>query len=573
MRLQLNHLDRMRRITLVLVRHGLAGVLEGGMLKLDERTGRRLARAFEDLGPTFVKLGQVLATREDLFPLSFVRALAELQDRCTPVPAAAAREAIEEGLGRSINTLFARFDDRPLAAGSIAQVHRARLHDGQEVVVKVRRPGIDRTIADDLELVALAADYLCRVPALAAHDPVGLAREFARGLHEELDFNRECSTLCAFDGHVAARAFAPRAITTHSGQTVLTMSFELGIRVSALDDVEQRRLAARRMVAAFSEQMLIGDRFHADPHGGNLLWDAERGLVLLDLGAVGQIDASLRRSLRGLAAAALARDGAALASALLELVDAPASLDRAAYERDLGALLERAVLAPLGKSPVSAMIGEGFAVARRHGLRFKPSAFLLARSALVLDGVLRALDPEIDPVAVARAHVLRSAWRPRWARASLELGSAALARVARVKSAAVKERLATISPRLPARLPFAAAALAVVIGLALVLDGRAHVHTPLAAAVADAAPLPPTAPIPPLLFAPPTTEVSDAPKAKKSQISTKRKAQREVKGRAWQVKTTPRALSAPVKASSAAMSTRPSRSKAAQQPQKPSSQE
>src|SRR5262245_53551921 len=163
MGLRLAHINRMRRITQTLVRHGIVQLLEGATSGIDmARAGRRLAQALDELGPTFVKLGQVLATREDMLPPAFVRELAQLQDRATPFSPKVARAQIEAVLGSPIVARFSRFDDQPLAAGSIAQIHRAVTLAGDEVVVKVRRPEIERTVEEDIELLEALAEQLVR---------------------------------------------------------------------------------------------------------------------------------------------------------------------------------------------------------------------------------------------------------------------------------------------------------------------------------------------------------------------------------------------------------------------------
>ncbi len=422
--LKLTHLNRMRRITQTLVRHGLLGLLDGATGGLDAaRAGRRLARALDELGPTFVKIGQVLSTREDMLPPAFARELATLQDRAAPFDVRVARAQVESSLGAPIAKCFGRFDEQPLAAGSIAQIHRARTLAGDEVVVKIRRPGIRNSVAEDVELLeALAEQLIKRFPGAAQHDPVGFVREFARGLTAELDFAREADSLRQMRRVVGRAAHVPRVYAELSKAGVLTMEYVEGKKVSSLAGDELRVGAARRVVACFTDQYLRGDLFHADPHAGNILWREQGGLALLDLGAVGMIDAPMRRSLRQLAIAALRRDEVGLARALLTMVHAPADLDRGAVERDLGRMVIGLLGGPLGDVPVSRLVRDVFALAQRHGLRFRAEYFLLFRSAMLVDGVLRGLDPKIDPVAAGRAYIVRSFWRPVWMLPAVFLG-------------------------------------------------------------------------------------------------------------------------------------------------------
>jgi hypothetical protein len=193
------------------------------------------------------------------------------------------------------------------------------------------------------------------------------------------------------------------------------------------------------VVACFTDQYLRGELFHADPHAGNILWTADGQLALLDLGAVGAIDEGMRRSLRLLAAAAVSRNERALARALLGMVHTPADLDRTAVERDLGALVVGMLNAPLGDVAVSRLVGDVFALAQRHGLRFRAEYFLLFRSSMLVDGVLRGLDPSIDPIGAARAYILRSIWRPAWMLPALWLGLYAAARSVGVAAGRVRD--------------------------------------------------------------------------------------------------------------------------------------
>jgi ubiquinone biosynthesis protein len=450
--LNLGQIDRMRRIVQVFLRAGVAELLDPRG-RGDARLGRRLAAALADLGPTFVKLGQVLATREDLIPPGVARELAALEDRSPPFSAAAARRRIQSALGAPVEVVFARFDDEPLAAGSIAQIHRARTHAGVEVVVKVRRPGIRRVVEDDLALLAaLAARVAARSPAVARHDPVGFVAELGKGLRRELDLAAEARALAAMATLLPRSSRVPRVYPTLSSGDVLTMEFVAGRRVRDLDDPALRRATARRLAACFAQQWLRGDLFHADPHAGNLMVGARGELVLLDLGAVGTLGARERGDLLRLAAAAAARRGDRMAGALLGMVHAPADLDRAAYERDMGRLCEQLTGRPMGEVRVGEAVQEAFALAQRHGLRFRAEHFLLMRSAMLVDGVLRSLDPALDPVRAVRAHVLRSCWRPRWTIPAAFLVASFVAARAQVLGRAIIRHVQRLVRLLPPRL-------------------------------------------------------------------------------------------------------------------------
>ena len=428
MRSQLATLDRLRRIAQTLVRHGLLGLVDQvglgdgslvGRHPPEElaaaRFGRRLSRALNDLGPTFIKLGQFLSTREDLFPAPMARELACLQDNVGPLPTEMIRRAIGEGLGRPVEHAFESFDDRPLAAGSIAQVHRARTRDGRDVVVKVRRPGIERDIDRDLALLGtLARQAAARSPDIARIDPVGLVGELGTQLRLELDLAREADALRHMREVVGDTARVPEVMGELSSRSILTMEWIDAVKLGAPPAAADARDAARAVVACFATQYLRGTMFHADPHAGNLMWGADGRLVLLDLGATGVVDAAMRRMLFRLWVASARRDGERLAEVALAMVHVPADLDREAYRRDLGQVLDAALAGTLGQIRVAELVRDVFGVAQRHHVRVRAEYFALFRSAMLVDGVLRRLDPSLDPIAETRRFMMRNALSRRW---------------------------------------------------------------------------------------------------------------------------------------------------------------
>ncbi len=432
---RLANFQRTGRIAQVLVRHGVLALLgQVGSGGDGARLGRRLARALDDLGPTFVKLGQILATREDMLPAAVARELSQLQDNAGPISARAARMQIERSLHAPVEQLFARFDDEPLAAGSIAQVHRARTFRGDDVVVKIRRPGIERVIAADLELLEGAAEWLSqRFPELRRHDAVGFAREFGRGLRAELDLACEAESIEHMRKVLRGTARIPKVFPSLSSHAVLTLEFVEGCKVSDVADPAARQQTAKQIVASFATQYLRGTMFHADPHAGNLVRCPDGNLSMFDLGAVGEIDGPTRRALMRLSLAAARRNGNAMAKAVLAMVHAPDDLDRAAYRADMAGLLGELVSRPLGEIRISVAMNDMFSVARKHGLRFRAEYFLLFRSSMLVDGVLRTLDPAIDPVAATRAHIVRSWYQPAWFGPAIALATlAAFNRTARL---------------------------------------------------------------------------------------------------------------------------------------------
>jgi ubiquinone biosynthesis protein len=421
LRSRLSNLNRMRQVVQALVRHGFRSLVDqlgfsdralsdpapDGLVSA--RIGRRLALAMGELGPTFVKLGQLLATREDLLPVAVTAELAVLQDHVPPMPEATVRAEIERALGAPIETLFESVQPRPLAAASIGQVHRARTLDGRAVVVKVQRPGIAATIAEDLALLYSLAELLEeRVPESRRFDPRGVVQTFAEGLQRELDFRLEAAAYRRMRGVVAGTGRLPGVVDKLSCETVLTLDFLDGRKVTAVPEPPVRTALARQILRTFVRQVLHAGYFHADPHPGNLLaLTGSDELALLDMGAIGRLQAETRRALLRLAAAAASRDGAAFGQALLALTEPNSALDLAAYQADMSAFLEALLSRPnLREVPMAEITAQMFEVVRKHGLRTRADSFTLLRAVTLLDGVLRELDPQLDPLRAAAPHIL-----------------------------------------------------------------------------------------------------------------------------------------------------------------------
>jgi predicted unusual protein kinase regulating ubiquinone biosynthesis (AarF/ABC1/UbiB family) len=314
-----------------------------------------------------------------------------------------------------VEQTFEWFDDRPLAAGSIAQVHRARTREGRDVVIKVRRPGIERDIERDLVLLAtLARQAAARSPDVARIDPVGLVGELGTSLRLELDLAREADALRHMREVVGATARVPEVFPSLSSRSILTMEWIDAVNLTSQPAAAHAAEAARALVACFATQYLRGTMFHADPHAGNLMWTPDGALVLLDLGATGAASDSMRRMLFRLWVAAARRDGEKLAEVALAMVHAPPDLDREAYRRDLGQVLEGVLAGQLGKLRVADLVRDVFRVAQRHHVRVRAEYFALFRSAMLVDGVLRRLDPALDPIAETRRFMMRNALSRRW---------------------------------------------------------------------------------------------------------------------------------------------------------------
>ena len=387
----------------------------------------RLARLFADLGPTFIKLGQLLATREDLFPPEVTRALAGLHSGVPPMKPRAVLRQLERALGNEFDRAFTWIDPQPLAAASIGQVHRAVLRTGEKVVLKIQRPALARMVAADLALMRFFAGLLAQaIPELAAMEPVALLEAFERSITGELDFTREAENAARLSAllHGAPEVRLPRIFTSLTRPTLLVMEEVHGRRLTALAEPEQKAARAA-LLRAFSRQILDHGVFHADPHPGNVLVEGTGRLVLIDLGAVERVDDHLRAGLGRLVRALALGRKRALADAVLALSPngAAVSVDRARLEAELGQLVADAggqadgarVLAQmvaLGRTPsaaaasVAAHAHPRAGAARRRLARARSGARSRGRLAARVAVVVRS---SRDALVAAHARLVRFA--------------------------------------------------------------------------------------------------------------------------------------------------------------------
>ncbi|MCK8610038.1 AarF/ABC1/UbiB kinase family protein [Agromyces sp. C10] len=454
-----HHNARYREIAATLRRHSL-GFL-AGLLGLGRFVPRRrstevagaadpgfaatspehLRLALEELGPTFIKLGQLLSTRSDLLPPAFVDELAKLQDAAPPVPTADIRAVIRRELGAEPEALFAEFDDRPLASASIGQAHTATLDDGTAVVVKVRRPGAVAQVLEDLEILQnLAARATRRWGPARDIDVSGVVDEFAETLRAELDYLQEGRNAERFAENFAAEddVVIPRVFWEHTTSRVLTLERMGGMNVGdaeALDaaGVDRKRVARRG--AEIVLKMTFEDRFfHADLHPGNLFIHADGTIALIDFGMVGAIGEDLRGHLSALFVALVRSDPEMLAGALTGVSVGSAPADREALREDLRVFLAKYRLRSLRETPFARMIADLFAILRANRLHLPREMALLFKALLLIEGLALRLDPEfrlgesLEPYAqrLARERVSASALARRMARAGIDLGELAL---------------------------------------------------------------------------------------------------------------------------------------------------
>ncbi|RKT57404.1 ABC1 kinase family protein [Saccharothrix australiensis] len=393
---------RYSRITAIAFRHGLGPYLRGRE-RTDTGVARSLRLALEEGGVTFVKLGQVLSTRPDLLPADVVAELTLLQDKVPAAPWPAVRQVLVAEIGAP-EEVFAEFDETPIAAASVAQVHRARLKSGEDVVVKVQRPGVRRVAEGDLDIVTrIAASLHERTRWGRAIGVRDLAAGFAAALREELDFRVEARNLTAVRSASAGTSVVlPRVHQELCTARVLVMERLDGVpvRSAALDSVDRDALA-RVLLDALLRQVMLHGVFHADPHPGNIMVLGDGRLGMLDFGSVGRIDAQLRSALGKLLLSVDRGDPAGLRDALLELVARPDEIDEQQLERALGQFMARHLGA--GMRPDVEMFGDLFALVYRYGLSIPPEIAAVFRALATAEGTLGALSPGFNIVVESRA--------------------------------------------------------------------------------------------------------------------------------------------------------------------------
>ena len=423
------HLKRYGRIASLLVRHGrgdivrkagLESTLEEGVLDdepadgedrdLEER-GEALANELESMGPTFVKLGQLLSTRVDLLPPGYIRALARLQDKVDPFPFEEVERIIGDELGVRLSKAFESFEREPVAAASLGQVHRATLRDGRAVAVKVQRPGIRKQVREDLEALEELAEFLDEHSDTAHRYRLAeVVDHFRRSLLRELDYRSEARNLETLARNLAdmEAISIPRPVESYSTGRVLTMDLVQGRKVTALSPLALMELDRTRLAddlfRAYLKQILVDGFFHADPHPGNVFITDDGRIALLDLGMTATLSPSLREHLLKLLIAVANGEPDDATDILVGLSEPEEDADIPAFARQVQELVLRAEGQSASDIAVGAVVLE---LVRRAGQqRISPPSELamLGKTLLNLDEVGRTLDPDFEPNAAIRRH-------------------------------------------------------------------------------------------------------------------------------------------------------------------------
>jgi ubiquinone biosynthesis protein len=371
----------------------------------ERSTAARFRELLAELGPTFIKLGQLLSTRRDVLPAEWIKELEALQDDCPPLPIAEVRRALEHGLGRPIEAVFAELDPVPLASASIAQVHRARTHAGDLVVVKVQRPDIRSRIESDLALLYYLAKLLeAVIEETGVYTPTAVIEEFDRTIHEELDFEHEASNARAMRAANLGRekVVIPRVHDALSSTRVLTLDFVEGTRlndVSAEAGFDTERIARNIIESAF-RQLFEDGLFHGDPHPGNILVQPGNTLALLDFGLVGRLTRPQKEMLVTLIVAVALRDPDSMARVLDKIGVPDARAPVGALRGDIQAILDRYLGLRLDQIRSATLLGDLLDLAVRHKIRVPKEYAVLAKAAMTVEGIIRRLYPRLDILEV-----------------------------------------------------------------------------------------------------------------------------------------------------------------------------
>lgn len=420
--IQPKHLKRYKDVAMLLFKYGQKDVIRAvGLdeLVVEEEVSEstpdgapeQLAKDLEALGPTFIKLGQLLSTRHDLLSPPYLEALSRLQDAVEPFGFEQVEEIVSRELGVRISKAFEEFEAEPLAAASLAQVHQARLRDGRPVAVKVQRPGIRGTVAEDLEFLDEVAGHIDR------HSEIGkkyalrqVLYEFKRTLLQELNFRQEADNLVTLGENLKRyrNIIVPQPVADYSTALVLTMDFLQGTKITEISPLIRTELDCRGLaedlLKAYLDQILLEGFFHADPHPGNLLLTDDGKLGLLDIGMVARLDPSVQDRLLKLILAVSNGRGYEAAERLIEMGARLEDCDESSFMRQVGGLVSRYRDATLHELQIGRVVLELVRLSGENRIRPAIELAIIGKTLLNLDEVGRSLAPEINPNDVIRGH-------------------------------------------------------------------------------------------------------------------------------------------------------------------------
>lgn len=371
--------------------------------------GKRLRLAFEELGPAFVKLGQILSTRPDILPPDVVKELRMLQDSVQPFPFADVRTLIENEFADKLENIYIEFDEEPVAAASIAQVHRARLISGKQVAVKVQRPGITKNIDLDLDILKSLAHFIDHHTKYGEfYDCSGTVADFENIIKNELDFTKEAENADTFkrNFYQDEGITVPNVKWIYTTKRVLTMEYMKGIRISDYDTLDQlgidRSKLAEKLAASICNQILRDGFFHADPHPGNIQVLSDGTIVFLDLGMVGCLNESRKRMISNFFIGVASKDSRMVVKSLIDLDSMPKRSNIKKFEQGVDLLIEKYLTRPMKEIKVEGLFYEIFHLAFVNHIKIPREFAVLSKTLGTLQGLLEKLAPDLNALVVAK---------------------------------------------------------------------------------------------------------------------------------------------------------------------------
>jgi predicted unusual protein kinase regulating ubiquinone biosynthesis (AarF/ABC1/UbiB family) len=391
----------------------------GGMTDAKRAVRRRkeaiwIRETLLELGPTFIKVGQLFSTRADIFPTEYVEELSKLQDKVPAFSYEQSQTLIEQDLGKPIHVLYRSFDPIPLAAASLGQVHRAQLHSGEEVVVKVQRPGLQKLFQIDLEILKGIARYFQRHPKWGkGRDWMGIYAECCKILYEEIEYLNEGRNADTFRRNFRSEDWVrvPRVFWRYASPRVLTLEYVPGIKISHYEALEaaglDRKALAKLGAKAYLQQILDSGFFHADPHPGNLAVSTDGSLIFYDFGMMGQIQPLTREKLMGVFFGVAQKDGDRVVQALVELGALAPADDMGPVRRSVQFMLDNFMDKPFENQSVSAISDDLYEIAYGQPFRFPATFTFVMRAFSTLEGVGKGLDPDFNFMEVAKPFAMQ----------------------------------------------------------------------------------------------------------------------------------------------------------------------
>jgi len=422
------NINRLRQIVNILIKYGFDYfVKQLGLTNLISKGGKilklkpskiaqlplpvRVRLALEELGPTFVKLGQILSTRPDLIPPDYIEELQKLQDKVPPFAYEQVEQIIKRELGAKVLEIFESLEQKPFAAASLGQVHQAILKDGEKVVVKVQRPDIEKIIETDLDILFHLARLTERhIPASRLYDPVGIVEEFAKAIRLELDYGTEGRNAERFKKNFEGdeTIYTPKIYWESSSKRILTMELIKGIKINNLKKLDKagynRKKIAENGAKAFMKQILIDGFFHADPHPGNMLVMKEGIIGFMDFGMMGRLDEEMKEKGVDLFIAIMERNPNKIINEMLDLGIAPSEIDLPSLKIDIREMLDQYYDKSLKEIKLGELISQLVEISIKYHIKMPAEFALLGKSLITIEGIGSELDPDFNLAEIAKPY-------------------------------------------------------------------------------------------------------------------------------------------------------------------------